>query len=71
MQKEDKMGRIFKIVLMVYCFLAVQALLAGCSNGNPVKDVKKTYLPQNKETPETNKTGNTEGMEGFKGVEWS
>ncbi len=71
MQKGDKMGRIFKIVLMVYCFLAVQALLAGCSNGNPVKDVKKTYLPQNKETPETNKTGNTEGMEGFKGVEWT
>ena len=71
MQKGDKMGRIFKIVLIAYCFLAVQALLAGCSNGNPVKDVKKTYLPQNKETPETNKTGNTEGMEGFKGVEWT
>ena len=71
MQKGDKMGKIFKMVLIAYCFLVVQVLLAGCSKDNSARDGQKTYVSQNKEAPETNVTDNPEGTEEFKGVEWT
>ena len=67
----NKMGKIFKIVLIAYCFLAVQALLAGCSKDNSARDGQKTYVPQSKETAEIKETGKPEGTEEFKGVEWT
>lgn len=67
----NKMGKIFKIVLIAYCFLVVQVLLAGCSKDNSARDGQKIYVPQNKETPEIKETGKPEGTGEFKGVEWT